>query len=1238
MSAEFIKQIYSTILGRNADSEGEAYWTQQITSGASSGVDLTLGFLKSAEFVNFYEPITKLYYTVFNRIPDAGGLDFWVDAFKGGASLTAIANEFANSAEYIATYGSSQSNDAFLEAAYQNVLGRKPDSEGQTYWLGQLTGGVSKAEVLAGFTMAPEFNLLHGEKVDTILTYAGVLNRTPTQAELDQALLLNDKASLVASLYSATEYSGVAVPGLTTEGPVTPVTPVTPVPDGGGGSETPTFTVTNGGVAITSNAGADQTYKIGDTVAVTVTFNEAATVTGAPTLTLNVGGVNKTATYASGSGTTSLVFNWNVDSGSVDENGISIDANSLALAGGTIKNSGGTNAVLTFSAVADATTHKVDGVAPAAPVITAVADADNASFDQGFTVTTGAAVTVTVGANALNATDLAAKFDKTTANGLDTYTAKAGAFDGTETVKVDASLADTAGNTGNATQVTLKAIDTTAPTISAFSVVDGTHLSVTSDEAGTAGLYTTATTTTLVGSAAALTANTPGSITIAPQGSVTDTVLKVADPAGNVTTHGTHLFLGIDNTSPAGDNISGTGSADFIFGFAGDDTITGGAGADNLTGGDGNDRFVFNAVFGASSDSNFNTGVDTITGLVAGDVIVANLSNVGNFDTSSANYVVTNRWADGNLLVIDATGQGGDGAANLGSIQINIGTYDAAAAASQVEYHITGTSGDDTIVTGGKNDVITGGAGADNLTGGAGADTIALGAADGAVDTVTYTASGETDNRSSGFFTDGGSTSAMDVITQAAIGDKLKVWDGFLADGTTVYTAYLTDATTNKVAIVQGALDANSNFTAGTGGSNDDYIVQWADGTNVHSVVLKDYGTTAPTLTADAAADTLTLAAVPDTTPPQMVSATYDGTSVVLTYSESLTGTAEASDYSVRGRYFYGQVTAATIGTGADANKVFLTLNSAVPAYDSIYMIQYNNQGTSNSIQDTATPANSASYQSLFSTNITRVDTTKPTIVSATYQGTSVLLTYSEALSGAAEAGDYTVTLSDSSTITVTAASINGKQVNLTLATAVDATTKPIQSIAYANQGTEDSIKDSASPANVADAQTLPAANIMHMVTGLNGQTVVGTSAVDQFVFAVGDTGVAITGFVSATDKVNLDALETYGVNGFNIALVRGTTPNAHVLNGCVYLVTGGLAGEADSTSGAATLLNSAANWINDPQFTVDGAIAYFVVVDNNSSAVYKYTEARVANIDAVELSLVGTIDGVTVAGDYLFQ
>lgn len=116
-------------------------------------------------------------------------------------------------------------------------------------------------------------------------------------------------------------------------------------------------------VALTSSAGADNTYKAGDVVQATVTFGASVTVTGTPQLTAAVGVNNRTMDYASGSGSAALVFAYTVQAGDTDTNGIAFGANALALNSGTIK-AGAENAVLTHSSVADNASHKVDTTAP----------------------------------------------------------------------------------------------------------------------------------------------------------------------------------------------------------------------------------------------------------------------------------------------------------------------------------------------------------------------------------------------------------------------------------------------------------------------------------------------------------------------------------------------------------------------------------------------------------------------------------------------------------------------------------------------------------------------------------------------------------------------------------------------------------------------------------------------------------------------------------------------------------
>lgn len=140
-------------------------------------------------------------------------------------------------------------------------------------------------------------------------------------------------------------------------------------------------------VALTSSAGADNTYIAGNVVQATVTFDEAVIVTGTPQLTLTVGASAKTADYASGSGTTALVFSYTIVGGDTDANGISIGANALALNGGTIRDAAGNNATITHSSVADAAAHKVDTTGPSAPTLSPLDNATGVLVGANLTAT-----------------------------------------------------------------------------------------------------------------------------------------------------------------------------------------------------------------------------------------------------------------------------------------------------------------------------------------------------------------------------------------------------------------------------------------------------------------------------------------------------------------------------------------------------------------------------------------------------------------------------------------------------------------------------------------------------------------------------------------------------------------------------------------------------------------------------------------------------------------------------------
>ena len=55
-----------------------------------------------------------------------------------------------------------------------------------------------------------------------------------------------------------------------------------------------------------------------------------------------------------------------------------------------------------------------------------------------------------------------------------------------------------------------------------------------------------------------------------------------------------------------------------------------------------------------------------------------------------------------------------------------------------------------------------------------------------------------------------------------------------------IQSTYLADAAADHFALVRGS-DAGGVFKAGATASDNDYLLQWADGTRVNSVVLHDY-------------------------------------------------------------------------------------------------------------------------------------------------------------------------------------------------------------------------------------------------------------------------------------------------------------------------------------------------------------------------------------------------------------
>ncbi|PWB78989.1 MAG: hypothetical protein C3F08_07655 [Candidatus Methylomirabilota bacterium] len=140
-----------------------------------------------------------------------------------------------------------------------------------------------------------------------------------------------------------------------------------------------------------TSATADGFYKAGDVIAIQVTFDEIIFVTGTPQIKLETGTPNAVVDYASGSGTTTLLFFYTVAAGHTASDLDYVSTDPLQLKGGTIKNGAGEDATLSLPIPGTAGSlgaNKqivIDTAAPAppqAPDLQASSDSGSSSADN----------------------------------------------------------------------------------------------------------------------------------------------------------------------------------------------------------------------------------------------------------------------------------------------------------------------------------------------------------------------------------------------------------------------------------------------------------------------------------------------------------------------------------------------------------------------------------------------------------------------------------------------------------------------------------------------------------------------------------------------------------------------------------------------------------------------------------------------------------------------------------------
>jgi Ca2+-binding RTX toxin-like protein len=191
--------VYDTIVsgsGSDTVDAGAGYDLLQM-SGSKSSYSITVqngalvidgvndAMVNNAEYISFtgggsmtvsgdvnVAAAMRMYESLLERSAEFGGAKFWSEAAASGSWTTAqIAEFFLYSDEFQSKFGSPDdlTDEQFVQAVYENSLGRDPEPEGLDFWVNVLeTDAYSRSQVTVFISGSPEAANHHSDTVQFI--------------------------------------------------------------------------------------------------------------------------------------------------------------------------------------------------------------------------------------------------------------------------------------------------------------------------------------------------------------------------------------------------------------------------------------------------------------------------------------------------------------------------------------------------------------------------------------------------------------------------------------------------------------------------------------------------------------------------------------------------------------------------------------------------------------------------------------------------------------------------------------------------------------------------------------------------------------------------------------------------------------------------------------------------------------------------------------------------------------
>ncbi|HVX61446.1 MAG TPA: DUF4214 domain-containing protein [Pirellulales bacterium] len=151
---QFISQVYLDFLHRPVDASGLAYWDAQLAAGESRQ-DVVYSIEQTMEFANV--TVEGLYQRYLHRAADPGGLSNFSNELLQGQTIEQVSASIAGSQEFYVAQGGG-TNSGFLNALYQDALGRPIDPFALSWWQVNMAFGASPEQVARVVLNTPEYN------------------------------------------------------------------------------------------------------------------------------------------------------------------------------------------------------------------------------------------------------------------------------------------------------------------------------------------------------------------------------------------------------------------------------------------------------------------------------------------------------------------------------------------------------------------------------------------------------------------------------------------------------------------------------------------------------------------------------------------------------------------------------------------------------------------------------------------------------------------------------------------------------------------------------------------------------------------------------------------------------------------------------------------------------------------------------------------------------------------------